>query len=164
MKKIRFTILALLFCTAAIAQYDTTAPYLKSKAVPTFKLLALDSVVFTQTILDNDKATIIMLFNPGCDHCQQQLKLLLSMPEIAVTTNLLLTSTEPLKKLQDFYTKFDLQKYPWIHIGKDYTYYLGGYYRPKTIPVLAFYNKQKQLTFFKQGNVPKNEISDALKK
>jgi hypothetical protein len=50
-----------------------------------------------------------------------------------------------------------------VHIGKDYKYFFGSFYRPKTIPVLAFYNKQKQLIYFKQGGVKKKEIVEALK-
>ena len=105
-----------------------------------------------------------MLFNPECEHCQEQLKLLLSLPEVAKTTNLVLTSTETLPKIKLFYNKFHLEKYPWIYIGKDHKYFLGVFYKPKTIPVLAFYNKQKQLVYFNQGNVKKKQIIDALKK
>ena len=105
-----------------------------------------------------------MLFNPECEHCQEQLKLLLSLPEVAKTTHLVLTSTETLQKIKLFYNKFHLEKYPWVHIGKDNKYFLGGFYRPKTIPVLAFYNKQKLLVYFNQGNVKKKQVIDALKK
>jgi len=163
--KIVLAFFSMLCCsTAVFSQYDTTAPYLKSKTIPAFSLYALDSVPFTQTVLAEHKNTIIMLFNPTCGHCQDQLELMLSMPEVAQSTNIILTSGEPLGKLQVFYDKFHLEKYPLIHIGKDYKYFFGGFYQPKTIPVLAFYNKQKQLVYFNQGNVKKSEILDALKK
>ncbi len=149
---------------AAFSQTDTTAPYLKNKTIPNFILLSLDSVAFTQSVLAQDKNTIIMLFNPTCGHCQQQLELLLTLPQVYNTTNLILTSTEPLYKIKEFYDKYHLEKYKWIHVGKDHKYFFGGFYRPKTIPVLAFYNKQKQLTYFNQGNVKKKEIVQALKK
>lgn len=164
MKKSIFFITLLFLGSAAFAQYDTTAPYFKNKVLPSFSLLSLDSVVFTQNVLPENKNTIIMLFNPECEHCQEQLKLLLSLPEVAKTTNLVLTSTETLPKIKLFYNKFHLEKYPWICIGKDHKYFLGVFYKPKTIPVLAFYNKQKQLVYFSQGNVKKKQILDALKK
>ena len=164
MKPIIIFFVLLFFGTAAFSQYDTTAPYLKNKALPRFSLLSTDSATFTQSILDENKNTIIMLFNPGCEHCQQQLQLLLSIREVTQTANLLLTSTETLQKLKPFYNKYHLEKYPWVHIGKDYKYFFGGFYQPKTIPVLAFYNKQGQLVFFNQGNVKKKEIVRALKK
>jgi len=164
MKKILLYIIALAFYTAAFAQYDTTPPYLKTKMIPDFSLVNLDSVAFTQTVLANGKKTIIMLFNPECEHCQDQLKLLLSIPKVASSANLILTATETLQKIKIFYDKFHVENYPWIHIGKDYKYFFGGFYQPKTIPVLAFYDARKQLVYFSQGSVKKAAILEALKK
>jgi thiol-disulfide isomerase/thioredoxin len=164
MKKINIFIASIFLSVTAFAQYDTTPPYLKTKVVPNFLLLSIDSVAFTQTVLTENKNTIIMLFNPDCGHCQEQLELLLTLPEVTKTTSLILATTEPLKKIKNFYDKYQLQKYTWIHIGKDPKYFFGVYYKPKTIPVLAFYNKQKQFVYFSQGNVKKKEIIKALKK
>lgn len=105
-----------------------------------------------------------MLFNPECGHCQDQLKLLLATQEVTDSVNLILTATETLQKIKIFYDKFHLEKYPWIHIGKDYKYFFGGFYQPKTIPVLAFYNAGNQLIYFNQGEVKKQQLLDALKK
>lgn len=164
MKKIFLYIITIVCCTAAFAQYDTTPPYLKSKVIPGFTLVNLDSVAFNQTVLVSGKKTIIMLFNPECGHCQDQLKLLLSLPQVADSANLILTATETLQKIKVFYDKFHLENYSWIHIGKDYKYFFGGFYKPKTIPVLAFYNTANQLVYFNQGEVKKQEIQEALKK
>jgi len=164
MKKIIVSLLVMVCSNAAFCQYDTTAPYLKTKLLPGFNLLSLDSTVFDQSVLTEKNNTIIMLFNPECEHCQDQLKLMLSIPELVASTNVILTSTETLQKIKIFYDKFHLENYPLIHIGKDHKYFFGGFYQPKTIPVLAFYNKQKQLVYFNQGNVKKKQILDALKK
>jgi thiol-disulfide isomerase/thioredoxin len=164
MKKLIIFFAILFFSTAAFSQYDTTPPYLKNKALPDFTLLTLDSVTFTQTVLAANKNTIIMLFNPECGHCQDQLQLMLTLPKITDSCNLILTSTETLQKLKIFYDKFHLEKYPSINIGKDFKYFFGGFYQPKTIPVLAFYNKKKQLVYFNQGSVKKAAMLSALKK
>jgi thiol-disulfide isomerase/thioredoxin len=164
MKKTIFFFAILFLSITVFSQYDTIPPYLKTKVVPNFVLLSIDSVAFTQNVLAENKNTIIMLFNPDCGHCQEQLELLLTIPEVLKTTTLILATTEPLKKIKSFYDKYQLQKYPWIHIGKDPKYFFGVYYKPKTIPVLAFYNKQKQFVYFNQGNVKKKEIIKALKK
>ena len=163
MKTTSLFIAVLFFCNAAFSQYDTTPPYLKSKTLPDFNLVSLDSVPFTQTVLASGRKIIVMLFNPECEHCQNQLQLLLSIPEVADSANLILTATETLGKIKVFYDKFHLEKYPWVYIGKDYKYFFGGFYQPKTIPVLAFYNIKKQLVYFNQGNVKKKEITVALK-
>jgi thiol-disulfide isomerase/thioredoxin len=163
-KKISLLAFSLLFSIALFSQYDTTAPYLKTKLMPAFTVLSLDSVPFTQTVLSQGKSSLIMLFNPDCEHCQHQMQLLLTIPELTQNTNVILSSTETLPKIKSFYDKFHLEKYPLIRIGKDYKYFFGGFFQPKTIPVLAFYNKQNQLVYFNQGNVKKNTILQALKK
>lgn len=163
MKKTITFLFALIAFSAAFSQYDTTAPYLKTKRLPDFNLLSLDSVAFNKDILKEDRHTIMMLFNPGCEHCQQQVALILTVPELIQHTNIILSSTETLQKLKDFSDKYHLEKYPMIHIGKDHKYFLGGFYQPKTIPVLAFYNAQQQLLYFNQGNLKKDKLLNALK-
>ena len=164
MKKLLLSLLVLCSSIVAVAQYDTTPPYLKTKLLPKFSLVSLDSAAFDQTVLAGNRSTIIMLFNPECGHCQDQMKLLLEIPEVAATANIILASTEKLDKIKTFFDKFELGKYWWIHIGKDTRYFFGGFFQPKTIPVLAFYNKKQQLVYFNQGNVKKKDIIDALQK
>lgn len=157
------------FCSFLIganifAQADTTAPYLKDKNLPNFTLLNKDSVEFNQTVLQPNKRTIIMLFNPECEHCQQQLQLLLSMPEVKQSAQIVLSTTETLEKLNIFYKKFNLQQYPFIHPGKDHHYLFGKLFQPKTIPVLAFYDSKQQFVSLYQGNISKKVILKELKK
>lgn len=163
MKKICCFFLALTSGIAAFSQSDTTAPYLKTKHLPAFRLLSIDSVEFTNDVLDKNKNTIIMLFNPECEHCQKQLELLLSIPEVTQFTQLVLSSIETFEKNRIFYNKFHLEKYPFIRLGKDYKYFFGAYFQPKTIPVLAFYNKKNELIFFNQGPTKKKMITAAVK-
>lgn len=153
---------SILLAGFSYAQYDTTAPYLKTKLLPDFRLLTIDSIEFNQTVLDETKSTIVMLFNPECDHCQQQLNLLLSMPLVTETAQIILSSNETMVKNRIFYEKNKLDKYPFIHLGKDFKYFFETFYQPRTIPVLAFYNPQKQLTLFNQGNVKKKQIEQGL--
>ena len=110
MKNSMFLFAAVLISTLSFAQTDTTAPYLKTKLLPDFRLLTIDSVEFNQTVLDESKSTIIMLFNPECDHCQQQLDLLLSMPLVAETAQIILSSNETQEKNRIFYDKNQLGK------------------------------------------------------
>ena len=146
----------------AFSQTDSTAPYWKERTIPAFSLLDKDSLPFTQTVLKEDRNTIIMLFNPECEHCQKQLELLLSIPEVANSTELILSSIETIDKNNIFYKKFHLENYPFVHLGKDHKYLFGKYFRPTTIPVLAFYNKKKEFVLINQGNTTKKVIVKAL--
>jgi len=162
MKRIVLLFFVLSTCLNSFSQTDTTAPYWKERLRPTFSLLDKDSIPFTQTALKEGRNTIIMLFNPECDHCQKQLELLLSIPEVANSTELLLSSIETIEKNNVFYKKNHLENYPFVHLGKDYQYLFGKYFRPTTIPVLAFYNREKEFVLISKGNTSKKVIVDAL--
>lgn len=161
----QFFFLLYISCSVSVSaqQYDTVPAYLKSKQLPDFSLVSKDSVAFDQSILQANKKTIILLFNPECEHCQDQLTLLLAMPEIKQSAQIVLTTTETLDKLNIFYKKFNLQNYPFVYPGKDTKYIFGKFFQPKTIPVLAFYNNKKQFILVNQGNMSKKKILAALK-
>ena len=110
MKKIPLLLFMLSVCLYSFSQTDSTAPYWKERTLPTFSLLDKDSIPFTQVILKEDKNIIIMLFNPECDHCQKQLELLLSIPEVANSAELVLSSIETIEKNNIFYKKNHLEK------------------------------------------------------
>ncbi len=165
MKKACLTIITIfIFAMAFSQQYDTTPPYLKDKLLPAFQLLNLDSADVTEKMLKPGLHTIIMLYNPECGHCQNQMELFISMPEVIKQTQIVLVSTLPIYKIKEFCKKYQLEKYPNIYPCKDNSWFFGKFYQPKTIPVLAFYNPQKQFTFISQGNASKQQILDALKK
>lgn len=165
MKKLALLLTGLLLYAASFCQYDTTPPYLKDKLLPDLStLLTKDSLQFTKKMLQPGKHTIIMMYNPECGHCQSQMELFLSIPEVMSQAQIVLASTLPLYKIKEFSDKYKLSKYPNIYPCKDNSWYLGKFYQPKTIPVLAFYNKQNQFVFLSQGNATKDQILEALKK
>ncbi len=163
MKRILLFLPALFTCMAVFCQYDTTPPYLKTRILPAFSLLTIDSIEFNQSVLEKDKYIIIMLFNPECEHCQKQLELLLSIPKVTRSAQLILSSIETNGKNRLFYNKNHLERFSFVHLGKDHKYFFGGYFKPQTIPVLVFYDKKGNFTLISQGNTSKRMILDALK-
>ena len=163
MKRIILSFCILACFLPAFAQIDTIAPCLKTKTLPQFSLLSVDSVAFTQEVLDTGKHTILMLFNPDCEHCRKQLERFLAMPEFYGPVQLVMISIETLESTRHFFKRFHLARYPFIHVGKDYKRFFIRYFGAQTIPVMAFYNKKKELAFFKQGDVDEYEIRKALK-
>jgi thiol-disulfide isomerase/thioredoxin len=163
MKKTLLLLILLYAGIVAMAQYDTVPPYLRTKSLPDFTLVNTDSVAFNQSVLAKNKHTLVMLFNPECGHCQEQLSLLLATPDFLQQYQIVLTATETLEKIKTFYQKNKLGSYAQVFAGKDSKYFFGSFFRPKTIPVLAFYNAQKQLIYFSQGNVNKKLLTKILK-
>ena len=163
-KSVLLFALSFIVLKIAAQQYDTTPPYLKDKLLPSLNLLNLDSAEVTEKMLKPGLHTIIMMYNPECGHCQNQMELFLSMPEVVQQAQIVLASTLPIYKIKEFCNKFHLEKYPNIYPCKDNSWFLGKFFQPRTIPVLAFYNTKKQFTFISQGNATKEQILDALKK
>ena len=163
MKKIALIFFVIMISLKGFSQFDTTAPYFKDKVLPKFSLLSIDSVYFTQAVLKENKNTILMLFNPDCEHCQKQTELFLSMAELPEQAQLVMFTIETQEKNKAFYDKYHLEKYPFIHFGRDYKYFCLTYFKPTTIPLLVFYNKKNELVAVKQGNIKKEDILDILK-
>lgn len=163
MKTILTTTLFVFALATGFAQTDSTAPYFINKNMPAFSLLSVkDSSLITEKNIVTGKPVIFMLFNPECEHCHRQYKLLVSIPQVAAA-QLIMCSTEDFAKIAAFAQKFQVNKYPFIQLGKDYKIVLGPFFRPKTIPVLAVYNKLGKFVFIKQGEASKKEIVAALK-
>lgn len=163
MKKIPILFFTLALGIAAFAQTDTSKPYFRNRILPAFRLLNIDSAVFTNKVLDIDKSTIIMMFNPDCDHCQMQLDTLLSLTAVTQSAQIVMISMVPLHYNKDFYNKNHLEKYPFIFLGKDYSSFCLGFYQPYTIPVLVFYNKKGEFVSIKYGNSDKATILEGIK-
>jgi len=164
MKRIFLIIFSLAQYVVLFAQTDINAPYWKNKNIPSFKLVAAkDSMFFTDSNLQKNKITIFMLFNPECEHCQDQFKMLVSITELQQLAQVVLATTETWEKIIAFGKKFEVEKYPFIKLCKDYKYTFGAFFQPKTIPVLAVYNKQGQFEFIKQGELKKKDLMPYLK-
>jgi thiol-disulfide isomerase/thioredoxin len=150
---------------SSVAQTDSTAPYWKNKNLPAFRLVVIkDSTFFTDSNLVKNKTTVFMLFNPECEHCQDQFKMLVTIPELKKNAQIILASTEQWEKMAAFYLKYEVAKYPFITLCKDYKFTFGSFFRPHTIPVIAVYDKQGKFVFIKQGQVKKKELLPYLKK
>jgi len=162
MKKIITLSLILLAGYSCIAQADTLKPYQKNKELPGFSLLLTDSTLFTPRNLAADKKIILMLFSPDCDHCQKQLEDLLSIRELPSKAELVMISVYPMNFIRDFYKKYKLEKYPFIHLGQDNKNFCIPFYMPHTVPVLVYYNKEKQFTSIHQGNADAKQVMAAL--
>jgi thioredoxin-related protein len=70
--------LLIILCFISIvtfSQQDTSLIYLRFPTIPPFKLTKVpDSTVFTKDNLKKKKPTIIMVFSPDCEHCQEMTK------------------------------------------------------------------------------------------
>jgi thioredoxin-related protein len=155
MKKLLFFFLLVLSIISVTAQdsIDTIPPYKKDPKIPAFKIALTDGTWFTNEQLPKNKYTLIVYFSPDCEHCKHEIKEVIKNINELKDVNMVWASYKSLSEIKEFYTKFELSKYPNIFIGRDREYQLPSFFRVKFTPFVALYNKQGLFVqAFEQGS------------
>ncbi len=165
MKKYFFAFLLLGFSSAgfAQAQTDTSLLYQRFPVVPTFRLINIaDSSIFTKANLNKKKATIIIIFSPTCENCVEETKELKEKIDLFKKAQIIMVSPLDFSYLREFYNDNNIAQYPTITIGRDPGYFLGTFYKVRSLPSIFIYNKKGKLVKWFIGSTPVAEIAAAL--
>lgn len=150
------------------AQTNTTEPqpaYLRFPTVPPLKILKVDSATyFTKDDLSKKKPTIVMVFNPGCEHCKHETEEILKNIDDFKTVQIVMTTPQSFHEMKEFYAQYKLNKYPNIIVGRDEHFTLPSFYMIHSLPFLAFYNKKQDLISVHEGSMTVPKILEELKK
>ena len=159
MKKMVFTLIIMCMAFGAWAQVDTSQQYFKSPTIPAFNVRKVpDSSSFTNSLLQNNKPTVLIFFDPDCDHCQQATKNIIAKIDQLKDVQILMIAIVEFKFIKKFYTNFKIVNYPNITITRDATYDLPRFYGIHSIPDVYVYDKKgKFLNHFKK-DIPVDEI------
>jgi len=124
-------------------------------ALPTINFYRRDGAYITNNDLNNDASLIIMLFNPTCEHCEQQTKLFEQNIDLFRKTNLVLVAAPGMGPyLQYFVNNTKVDSFPQIQVGLDSSQYIEKTYRYEALPQINIYSKDRRLTRIFTGNVP----------
>jgi len=147
-------LLILLSAFGAHAQNDSlNAPFRRFPGIPPFDLLETDSAThLTKDKIEKKHNTLIMFFSPDCPHCQHQTEDMLSAMDSLKDVQIVMATYQPFEEMVAFYKKYELAKYPNIKIGRDAKFFLPPYYRMKSLPYLALYDKKGTLITTFEGN------------
>jgi thiol-disulfide isomerase/thioredoxin len=147
------------------AQDSTLAPYKKFPTYPPVKLLLPDSTSFyTKEDLPKKKKVMLVLFNPQCEHCQQEAENLSQNLDKFKDTHVVMATTAPLYSMNEFMEKYKLGGYKNIVFTQDTHYFLLNFYNLHNLPFHAFYNKNKQLISVFEGSMTLEKIFAELNK
>ncbi len=164
MKKSLSLFLCIFFWGGVIAQNKALPPYLKNPVLPDFKILQKDSTTwFSKKDLKTGKPVMIMLFSPDCDHCQKQTKMILERIKDLGDLQIVMATFQPMDKMRKFYTDYGIAKYPNIRMGRDVPYFFGGFYRGRSIPYLAIYDRSQKLVKIYDGGATIDKLLEAIK-
>jgi thioredoxin-related protein len=139
---------------------ESKAPYLRFPTVPAFELLTADSIHYTKKNIPNDRAVLIILFNPNCDHCQHETEEILKNIDKFKKIQIVMATGANFADLKNFHRDYNLGNYPGITAGIELKYILASFFDIRTLPYLAMYDKKGKLLGVHEGNL---EIEDILK-
>lgn len=114
------------------------------QTVPKFTCQTTTNRSFSNKLLLG-KATILIYFDPACEHCQQEARAFHRNVSLLKQAQIVWLSSEPLKKLQRFAKEFGLESLPTVtvaHIPKEAVYHTFGF---TTVPTLLIYSAEGKL-------------------
>lgn len=164
MKKQLLFIIFLFAFKAATAQTDTSALYFKYPDVPPFTITRIpDSTKFVKADLTKNKPVLIMVFSPDCDHCKHEIKELIEHIDLFKNIQIVMASPLDFNLIKTFYETYKIADYPNITMCRDYSYFLGDFFKIKFFPAIFLYDKKGKFVKAFDGSVPVQKISEALK-
>lgn len=143
------------------AQVPDTPAFKKTGTVPELYLIQQDSAIFTKESLQK-QPTMIMFFSPTCDHCIHQWEDTEKHKELLKNIQIVMATYEPFEEMQDFYQKRQIATYPNIKMGRDTKFALVPFYRMRSLPYQALYDKDGKLITTFEGNVKIEKLVEAF--
>lgn len=163
MKKFVALLLISCFYNVSFAQRDSLPVYLRFPTVPPFNIIKLpDSSRFTKEDLVKKKATLIFIFSPDCDHCQNETKSLTANIELFKKAQIVMASPLDYGQIKQFYDDYKIADYPNIIMGRDPSYFLGSFFNIRSFPAMFLYDKKGKLIKAFDGSVPVTIIASYL--
>lgn len=135
----------------------------KGTELPPINFYRRDGIYITNKDLKPDQPLIIMLFNPTCEHCEEQT--VIFGKELDFSKNQLILMAAPAMGpyLQNFVHNTQADKYPAIQIGLDSADYINQTFLYQTLPQINVYNKQKKLVKIFSGKVSMEKLKEYLR-
>lgn len=152
------------FVNIVHAQIDSAdAPYLKSRAIPTFTIInAADSSDFSNKDLKKNLNTLFIIFNPDCEFCQHETIDLLKNIERFKNTQIIMVTYMSHEMMKHFYTQYKIADYPEITMGRDDKYFFLKFFRIRIMPSNFIYDKDGKFKIAFHQRVPMDTLLNNL--
>lgn len=158
MKKIIFLLIILYPGILVHAQRDKkVAPYQKDSILPVFSMLEIDSTTwFNNLDIPENKAVVIIYFNPECGHCQLTAHEFLEKKDAFKDVFFIwITYRASFAEIKQFGEDSKMFNEENIKLGKEMKYGIVPFYNVQYTPYMAVYNKRgKLLQTFDGGTDP----------
>jgi len=140
----------------AIVQMQQTLRTKDALAEQLKRLPSLSAVRYTNptsSVMLNDKPTVIILFDPDCEHCQYEATQIRQQQAAFAHTSVYWLTTQPLNKARAFAQQYGLDTLSMMHVGaltREEAYQAFG---PTGVPHIFIYGADKRLRKEYKGEV-----------
>jgi len=125
-------------------------------------LVDLDSIPLVQD--SHGKATLVVYFNPDCEHCQAEAKTIQSHIDDFKEINILFVSSEPIRTLRQFQGTYGLRNIPNVQFGKIDPSKAFDTFGSVTFPYLLIYDANNHMIMDFKGGIKLKTLLDYCKK
>ncbi len=159
------SILLTIITSGAFSQVDTITPlYRRFPTLPPVQLILSDSITkYTKEDIPKKTQVLLLFFSPDCEHCQHETEQLVANKESFKDIQIIMVSTYPFYRINEFAEKYRLSSFEHIVIAKDPAYFMLTFYSIHNFPYLALYSKKGKLIDTFQGSQPIEKIIEAFK-
>ena len=114
--------------------------------LPSFGMLLMDSTtLLKEEEIPMGKPIVLLYFRPDCPHCQKETQAFIDHSESLKHVQVYLLTNAPFEDIRTFYNHFQLANYKNFTVGKDYNHSFYNAFKPKVVPFLAVYDRNKKL-------------------
>lgn len=131
--------------------------------MPPIRMVTTDGKVITQNDVANDANLLVMLFNPTCDHCQEETILLAKNIYLFKKTKALLMAAEGMKDYLEFFeSATHVSEYPTLQMGLDSSKFIDKTFRYMDLPQINIYDKDRKLVRIFNGDTPLDSLKQYI--
>lgn len=127
--------------------------------MPDIRLVTMDNKVYTTEDLENKANIFVLLFNPTCEHCQEETLLLEKNIHKFKKSKIVLMASPNMGTYMEFFrntTKYS--QYPSLIVGLDSADFINKVYTYTSLPQINIYDKKRQLIKTFNGDTPIGEL------
>lgn len=131
--------------------------------MPELRLVTFDKAIITNASLANDANLFIMMFNPTCEHCQEETIMLEKHIDLFKKTKMALVASPNMMQLLDFFESVTkASKYPLFQVGVDSSGFINKAYGYQSLPQINIYDKDRKLIRTFNGDTPIDSLKQYI--
>jgi thiol-disulfide isomerase/thioredoxin len=135
----------LIFSFSEVQSQDSNA----RKKIPPFRIEQVSGDSLFPKDLKKNMPSMIVYFDPTCEHCQAFTRSLLEKIKSFKNTQIVYITYAPISEVEKFKKDFSLDQYSNFKIGTEgYSFVVQKFYSIMKFPFIALYNKKGSLITF----------------